>query len=292
VGDIRPLFAIASELAELRHGRVSRRQLLDAGVDADRIKRWVRDGRLRQVHKGVYAVGHVAPSRLADLMAAVLAGGEDAVASHASAVHLFGIFRYPPPHPEITVPTTSHPARPGIVIHRVASIHVLDTDTWHAIPTTTVPRLLLDLAPRLALADLTRACHEAWIHRRTTPRDVERCIARNPRKHGISNLRRALGSDVTLSVLEDGFLDLLKRHDLPRPRTNIDLQGDKVDCHWPEHDLTIELLSFTFHATRHAFEADVARRRRSNHIAYTYGDVFERGARTAAEVGRRLATNA
>ncbi len=101
-------------------------------------------------------------------------------------------------------------------------------------------------------------------------------------------MRRALAADVTLSELEEGFLALLRAHGLPLPRTNIRHHGDTVDCHWPEHDLTVELLSYRFHATRRAFEADVARRRRSNHLAYTYGDVFERGASTIAELRRRL----
>ena len=112
---------------------------------------------------------------------------------------------------------------------------------------------------------------------RTTPEQVEACIARNPHKPGAAKLRRALGSDVTLSILEDAFLELLTVHDLPLPRTNIDLEQDKVDCHWPQLDLTIELVSYRYHATRHAFETDVARRRRSNHLAYTYGDVVARG---------------
>jgi hypothetical protein len=162
--------------------------------------------------------------------------------------------------------------------------------TWRGIPTTTPERTLFDLAPHLPLQELTRGCHEAWIHHDTTPRDIEACIARNPRKRGASKLRRAYGSDVTLSDLEDGFLDLLAKHNLPRPRTNIDRKGDKVDCHWPEHDLTIELLSFRYHGTRQAFEQDVARRRRSNHIAYTWGDVFERRAETAADVAALLRT--
>ncbi|MEA2138566.1 MAG: hypothetical protein QOG56_1716, partial [Solirubrobacteraceae bacterium] len=75
---------------------------------------------------------------------------------------------------------------------------------------------------------------------------------------------------------------------LPLPRTNVDRHGDKVDCHWLGHGLTIELLSYRFHASRAAFEQDVARRRRWNHLAYTYGDVFERPQRTAAEVAALL----
>jgi hypothetical protein len=97
-------------------------------------------------------------------------------------------------------------------------------------------------------------------------------------------LRRAQRADVTLSELERQFLRLLGNHDLPLPRTNIDHAGDKVDCRWPDLDLTVELLPYRYHATRQAFEQDVARRRRSNHIAYTYGDVYERPTHTATEL--------
>ena len=115
-------------------------------------------------------------------------------------------------------------------------------------------------------------------------RHVEACIARNPTKRGVAKLRRALGADYTLSDLETGFLALLREHGLPLPRTNIGRHGDTVDCHWPALGITVELLSFGFHATRYAFEQDVARRRRSNHVAFTWGDVFERRAQTIAEL--------
>ena len=59
---------------------------------------------------------------------------------------------------------------------------------------------------------------------------------------------------------------------------------DRVDCHWPALGLTVELLSYSFHGSRAAFEADVARRRRSGHVAFTYGDVFGRPAMTIAEL--------
>ena len=184
----------------------------------------------------------------------------------------------------ITVPALSQRARPGIVIHRVARLHGLDYADSFGIPMTTVPRTLLDMAPRLTPAQLARACHEAWVRHETQPRWIEACIARNPRKSGAAKLRRALGSDATLSVLEAGFLVLLREHGLSQPRTNIDVGGDKVDCHWPQLGLTVELLSNRFHASRHAFETDIARRRRSKHLAFTWGDVFERGARTIAEL--------
>ncbi|MEA2155275.1 MAG: hypothetical protein QOE11_1415 [Solirubrobacteraceae bacterium] len=288
MSDIRSKFDIVAAIATAQHGRVSCAQVLAAGVDRDRIRRWLADGRLRRLHSGVYAVGHTAPSVLGDYMGAVLACGSGTVLSHRPAAHVLRLSRGAPPSPEVTIPAEAGRRRPGIRIHRSA-LHPLDVTTFDGIPVTSVPRTLLDLAPRLEPEALTRACHEAWVHHRTTPGWIEACIARNPRKPGAAKLRRALAADVTLSDLESGFLKLLAAHGVTRPRTNVDRRGDKVDCHWPRHGLTIELLSHRFHGSRHAFEADVARRRRSNHVAFTYGDVFERGVRTAADVAALLA---
>jgi hypothetical protein len=285
---MRELFAIVAGKAATQHGCVSTRDLREAGVDKACTGRWLADGRLHRMHHGVYAVGHPGRTTLGDCLAAVLACGEGAVLSHAPAAHLLKLRRGATPPPEVTVPTLGGRRRPGIVIHRVRSLPAGDDFELDGIPITTVPRTLLDLAPALRPEELARACHEAWVHHRTRPHHVEACITRNPRKPGAAKLRRALGADVTLSELEAGFLRLLRAHGLPLPRTNIDLRGDKVDCHWPQFGLTIELLSYRFHATRAAFEQDVARRRRSNHVAYTYGDVFERPAQTVADVARRL----
>jgi hypothetical protein len=286
---MRSLFDISVDLARQQHGRVARRQLLEAGVDPFRIRRWLADGRLRAVHRGVYAVGHDAPSWHGDYMAAVLACGPGAVVSHRAAARLLGLLRrVAAPRPEVTVPSTAERRRPGITVHRVARLDRHDVAVFDGIPVTTVPRTLLDLAPSTAPEDLTRLCHEAWVHHRTTPHHIDACIRRNPCKKSAAKLRRAQRADVLLSDLESRFVTLLRRHGLPEPRTNIDHNADKVDCHWPAEKLTIELLSYRFHATRQAFEADVARRRRSNHVAYTYGDVVERPRQTADEVGALL----
>lgn len=281
---MRGQYAIAVRLAGRRHQRVTRRELLAEGIDRKRIDRWVADGRLIVVHRGVYAVGHPGSSVEGNYMASVFACGEGAVLSCAAATHKLKLLPGRAPRPEVTVPTTAGRSRPGIVIHRVKLLHKLDVSVYDDIPITTVPRTLLDMAPRLTPAQLARACHEAWVRHETLPEWVEACIERNPRKPGAAKLRAALGSDATLSVLEDAFLALLRRSGIPRPRTNVDVGGDKVDCHWPDRGLTVELLSYRFHASRRAFEADVARRRRSNHLAFTWGDVFERPEQTIAEL--------
>jgi Transcriptional regulator, AbiEi antitoxin len=133
-------------------------QLIAAGVDRQRIKRWSADGRLRRVHHGVYAVGHEAPSTDGDYMAAVLACGEGAVLSHRAAAHKLRLLPGAAPRPEATVPTTAGRQRPGIVIHRVGTVPPLDTSTLGDIPIGTVPRTLLDLGPSTSTTSLARAC--------------------------------------------------------------------------------------------------------------------------------------
>ncbi|HEY1539934.1 MAG TPA: type IV toxin-antitoxin system AbiEi family antitoxin domain-containing protein [Solirubrobacteraceae bacterium] len=288
---MRSNFAVAARIATRQHGRVTWRQLVAAGVDRHAVQRWLVGGRLHRVHDGVYAVGHVAPSVHGDYMAAVLACGRGAVLSHGAAAHLLKILPGSAPPPEVTVPTVAGRRRTGIVIHRVHALPVQDTSILDRIPIATVPRVLLDVSPRLDAAELGRACHEAWVRHGTSPREIEACIARNPAKKGVARLRRAVGSDVTLSVLEDGFLQLLRDHGLPAPRTNIDRDGDRVDCHWPAIGLTVELLSYRYHGSRAAFERDVARRRRSQHVAFTYGDVFERSRQTIAELGAAMGSS-
>ena len=115
---------------------MARWQLLVADVDHKRIDRWVRDGLLHIVHRGVYAIGHTAPSRHAAYMAAVLAGGGRAVLSHRAAGYLLKLLRGLPPRPEITVPSTAHRSRPGIVIHRVRALHPRDVCVVDGIPVT------------------------------------------------------------------------------------------------------------------------------------------------------------
>jgi hypothetical protein len=287
---MRGQFSTAARIGRRQHGRVARRQLLDAGIDGKRIDRWVADGRLCVVHRGVYAIGHTAPSLLAAYMAAVLAGGPGAVLSHRAAAYVLKLLRGLPPRPEITI-TTADRRRPGIIIHRARAraLRPRDICVVDGIRMTTVPRVLLDLAPSLKPADLARACHEAWVHHRVTPEHIEACIARNPNKPGVAKLRHAFGADVTLSDLEDAFVALLKDHDLPAARTNIDVGGDKVDCHWPRLGLTIELHSYRFHGSRYAYEKDITRRRRSRHIAFSYGDIVDRGEQTIVELREILA---
>jgi Protein of unknown function (DUF559) len=45
----------------------------------------------------------------------------------------------------------------------------------------------------------------------------------------------------TKSDLEDDFLYLCQRFNLPLPQVNIKLHGEEPDCYWPEFGLVVEL---------------------------------------------------
>ena len=116
-------------------------------------------------------------------------------------------------------------------------------------------------------------------------------FARLPYARGAANLRRVLHGDVrvTLSALERRFLHLLRAAGLPLPETNIPAGGRLVDCRWPDLKLTVELDSYRYHGSRHAWEADRRREReayaRGDDLRrYTHGDVFERPAQTLREL--------
>ena len=76
------------------------------------------------------------------LMGAVLACGDAAKLSHHATGQLTKICPGTGAKPEVTVPTTAGRAQPGIVVHRVAALHALDTSTYDRIPVTAVPRTL------------------------------------------------------------------------------------------------------------------------------------------------------
>lgn len=123
----------------------------------------------------------------------------------------------------------------------------------------------------LPLQDLARACHEAGVLHGTTPRHVEAVLEHRPNTPGAKQLRRLLHGDVqvTLSALERRFLERLKEAALPLPEMNRVAGTRRVDCRWPDHRLTVELDSYRFHNTRHAWERDRRREREAHARATT-----------------------
>jgi very-short-patch-repair endonuclease len=235
-------------LAERQHGVVSRAQILELPVGADVIDRRLKLGRLRQLHRGVYTIGHRLLTQDGRWMAAVLACGSRAVLSHRAAAALWGMRGGT--WVEVTVPS-GRPPRDGIQVHR--AVLPRDERTTHrGIPTTTVPRTLLDLS--------------AVVAKRTDPLSLHDLAERYPRRPGLKALKALLneasiGAVIFRSELEERFQDFLITAGLPHPQTNVIVEGYEVDCAWPVQRLIVELDGHATHSTAHAFELDRARDR-------------------------------
>jgi Transcriptional regulator, AbiEi antitoxin len=277
---------VIARLASRAHGVVTREELRRAGITPGEIKSRLRIGALIRVHPGVYRVGHRAPSVEARYTAAVKACGGGAALVGRAGAHLFELLDGRTPAPEVAARSMRRVR--GVTTRRSARTEAV---TFRGIRVATVPEILVDLAASLSLDDLARACHVAGIRYRVRPEHVDAVLHRRPNAAGAKKLRAVLHGDapVLLSRLEERFRTLLREAVLPLPRTNRPAGSKYVDCRWPDHRLTVELLSYTFHNSRHAWENDQRRQREAyergdRFRTYTYDDVFERPALVLAEL--------
>jgi very-short-patch-repair endonuclease len=280
---------VIARLATGAHGVVSRLELLAAGVSERQVDRRLDRGALIVEFPGVYRAGHRAPSAEARYIAAVKACGEGAVLSGLAAAWLYGLVGGPAPRPEVSTPNNRRVK--GIRVHRSLRLDPRETTTWKRIPVTTVPRTLVDLPSLLSFEELTKAVHEADVRHGTRPEHIEAVLARYPNAPGAATLRAIASGDAPtlLSELEKRFRALLETHLLPLPSTNRKSGAHYVDCRWPEQRLTIELDSYRFHRSRHAWEQDhqrerSARARGDDFRRYTWRHVVEEPADTVTEL--------
>ena len=270
-------------MAKRSHGVVTRAQLLDSGISPAQIDDRLANGSLLREHRGVYRVGHRAPSTEARYMAAVRACGPDANLSGLAAAYLLGLLKGKAPKPEVTA--RGKRCIPGVRTRR-GRLGRDETTIWRGIPVTNVPRTLVDLAPYLPIDELARAFHEANVKHGTRPDQVEAVLARCPNSPGAAKLRAVLRGEVrvTQSKLERRVLNLFRAHGFELPETNCPAGSYRVDCRWPKQGLTIEIDSYTYHRTSHAWEQD----RRREREAYARGDHFRRYTPNDVEHPRQM----
>ncbi len=246
--DVRSRKERVALLARRQAGRVTRAQLRHLGVSDDAIHGWSRSGYLIRVLPRVYAVGHDIPTLEARLWEAVLYAGPGAVISHRSAAHWRELIRHPPQIPEVSTPH-DRASITGRV--RVFGRRALSPSSHNALPCTSVPHTVLDLAA-VAPQLLTRALAQLDYRRELDVGSLER-IAGCGRRGSVA-LRRALGAHQPLlaftnSELEDRFVIWCERWGLPLPRVNVALHGLVVDAYWPQHSLVVELDGYANHAS-------------------------------------------
>jgi hypothetical protein len=285
-----------AELAGRQHGVVARWQLQRLGMTAKMVDGRIQRGALHSVHRGVYAVGHRSLAIEGRWMAAVLAFGPEAVLSHRSAGQLWGLVPRSSIAPEVTRRKHAE-GRPRLMVHR-GSLMADEVGTRWGIPVTSVARTMFDLAAMLDEREVERAWNEMEVREYRVRLSIPALLERYPGRKGAVLLarlagRKALPVGITRNELEEAFLALVDRFDLPRPRMNVHLairdRFYEIDCLWEDRKVAIELDGGGAHGTRRAFESDRERDRiltaeRFTTARLTWHQITETPAEVAADL--------
>ncbi|HXE44759.1 MAG TPA: type IV toxin-antitoxin system AbiEi family antitoxin domain-containing protein [Conexibacter sp.] len=290
-------------LAGAQHGVVTRRQLRDLGLTSSMVEVRIETGLLIRLHRGVYAVGHRQLRAQGHWLAAVLACGPGAALSHREAAALHGLRPSSRGRIDVTTPRRLRDRRAGIDVHHATTLKARDVTNLEGIPVTTVERTLVDLANVVPQDSLAKALREAEHLRIVDAKKLQATLERARHRPGSGHARltavleehRRRGAQLTRSVLEDRFLKLCERHGLPRPRTNLHVEGLEVDACWPDCRLAVELDGWARHQDRYAFQRD---REKGNALTqagwrllrFTHDEILRRPAETAALIAGLLAT--
>lgn len=182
-------------------------------------------------------------------MAAVLAVGDGAILAGTSAAEMWNILRRPVKHIQIVSPRF-HRGLFNATVSKSATLVPADATRRNRILTSTVPRVLVDLAETMDEFQLTNVIHQADFRKRFNLAATRRVMVRNRHRPGHAILTRAVemhlnGSVGTRSDLEDLFLAHLRAAGFAVPivNTRIPAPGGliEVDFHWPHRRICIEV---------------------------------------------------
>ena len=260
-----------SALAARQHGVIWLDQLLFLGLGKAAVAKRAKVGSLHRIHRGVYAVRHPRLNARGRWMAATLAYGPAALLAGRSSAVLWGIHGSDGAKTHIILPNKNARARPGIEVHRSATLTEADIARVDGIPCTSLARTLVDFADRAKRREVERAVDRSEVLRIFDLRAVEDAIDRAGRRRGAALLRAVLdeyaGPTLTRSEFEERMFALCRAHKLARPELNAWITLDEgvayqADFFWRTERLIVETDGYRFHSGRRAFEHDRLRDQR------------------------------
>jgi very-short-patch-repair endonuclease len=254
-------------------------------------------GRLHPVYRGVYAVGRPELTRRGQWMAAVLACGPGSALTHESGGALLGIAPERIGQIHVSVPNGRRPRHAGIVVHRRSRMPEVDHND--GIPVMDPVTTLIDLATRLSLGALESAINAADRLDVIDPEALREAVDQRAGAPGVGILRKTLDRrtfTLTDSELERRFRPIARAAGLPRPETQVRLNGYRVDFYWPNLGLVVETDGLRYHRT--PAQQTVDRERDQAHTAaglvplrFTHAQIRYEAARvqhTLAAVAARI----
>jgi len=232
-------------------GVATRAQLVAAGLGEDAIDHRLRTGRYRREHEGVYSLGPL--SMRGRLVAALLAGGDEATLCHAAALVPCRLRTH-----VVTIDVALPRKRRNGNQLRFDRLRVRDDEITRrdGLRVTTIERTLFVIAA--TGADIRQLAQEAIAKRMTSQRRLSDFAERHKGERGAPALRRIAGEPHTRSKLERRFLRFLADNGFPDPLTNHPFDPYTADVYWPEYQLVVEVDEDAHKLT---FEEDRARDR-------------------------------
>jgi very-short-patch-repair endonuclease len=261
------------EFAAQRYGVFTAGDADRRGVSIDAVRRGIRRGWILRLHASVFAFAGSPSSWERSILAACLAAGSDAVASHRSAGRIWRLIDTSEDALEISVPRGKAPRPRGIIVHRSGDLVAAHTTVRNRIPVTNPLRTLVDLAAVLEPRAVEDALDAglAWpsLFSVVAVEAMRGRLAQHGRA-GTGVLRRVLeervlGDAVSDSELEKRMAALLRRAKLPKAVfhyvvcTPAGLFLAEVDFAYPELKLAIEVDGFGAHGTPRAMAKDFVR---------------------------------
>lgn len=285
-----------ARLAHRHHGAIDR---VEAAVSTSAWHRGIRSGWLVPLHPNVARLAGTLPTTELRIAAAVLAVGPKTIASHRSAIHLWGIGRPVGDGPvDVIAPARGgHHPLDGVIVHRPRDQRRLwPPQRRSGIPCTNILRSLCDLGA-VAAPLVTRSVVEALSQRLVTLDALLTTVIEHSEhgRHGIVALRTAV-DDCAIdfrpadSVLELAMEKLVRTHRLPPVEFHSVIEGGEVDFRVTGTCILIECDGWATHGLqRDQFERD---RRRDAALAaagwitirLTYRAIIFEPSTTAARV--------
>lgn len=264
--------AAIAAIAARQYGILTRDQLLSCGLSGEQVKRWLRSGRIRRLHSGVYRVAGAPVVPEGELLAAVFAAGPGAVASHRAAAWLWELIEATAV--EVTVPPGRSARLRGVSVHRAPDVNKIWVGRRRGIPVTSPMRALVDLgavSPELVEDALDEGLIARYFTVDAVEAELERVGHRGRSGAGVLRevlVRRALEDGIPDSRLEPVMARLARRYNLPRAQFQYVVRdGDRrfigrVDFAYPEAKLVIEIDGWSSRATPRRLDEDLHRQNR------------------------------
>lgn len=236
-----------------QHWLVSLADVEAAGGSRRQIAERLRMGRWERAEVGVYRLIGAPDGWERRLLAPILSFGAGAVASHFAAAALHGIDGFGKGTPELSIPRGGKLRRPSARVHTSTDLERCDPVERNGIPTTDLPRTLLDIGRRLSDKRLHQAIEDARRNGLVTWATMAGTLARHARRGrpGVRRLRRVILAnadrrEITDSTFELLALSLLAEEGMPEPVLHHRVMAGgrfvaEVDLAYPELKIAIEL---------------------------------------------------